>query len=114
MLIMTESFPRQEARTRRFTLGVPRTESSAWNGQSRRGKKVRDTLGKDLDHTAGKVKVLNDGITMAGKSGRIPITISNGLAHGTVTVKLHAYSKNDTLLRVNGRYWDDLNGKIAA
>ena len=84
-----------------FTLGIPRTESSAWNGQSRRGKKVRDTLGKDLDHTAGKVKVLNDGITMAGKSGRIPITISNGLSHGTVTVKLHAYSKNDTLLRVN-------------
>src|SRR6478736_2813630 len=25
MLIMTESFPRQEARTRRFTLGVPRS-----------------------------------------------------------------------------------------
>src|ERR1700746_1783368 len=24
MLLMTESFPRQEARTRRFTLGVPR------------------------------------------------------------------------------------------
>jgi hypothetical protein len=84
-----------------FTLGIPRAESSAWNGQSRRGKKVRDTLSKNLDHDAGKIKILNDGITMAGKSGRIPITISNGLSRGTVTVKLHAYSQNDTRLRVN-------------
>jgi hypothetical protein len=84
-----------------FTLGIPRAESSAWNGQSRRGKKVRDTLSKNLDHDAGKIKILNDGITMAGKSGRIPITISNGLTRGTVTVTLHAYSQNDTRLRVN-------------
>lgn len=84
-----------------FTLGIPRTESSAWNGQSRRGKKVRDTLKSELDHDAGKIKVLNDGITMAGKSGRIPITISNGLERGTVSVTLHAYSQNDTRLRVN-------------
>jgi hypothetical protein len=84
-----------------FTLGIPRTESSAWNGQSRRGKKLRDTLSKNLDHDAGRIKVLNDGITMAGKSGRIPITISNGLQRGTVTVRLHAYSQNNTRLRVN-------------
>jgi Family of unknown function (DUF6049) len=84
-----------------FTLGIARTESSAWNGQSRRGKLVRDTLQDDLDHAASRIKVLNDGITMAGRSGRIPITISNGLTHGTVRVKLHAYSQNNTRLRVN-------------
>jgi hypothetical protein len=84
-----------------FTLGVARTESSAWNGQSRRGKALRDTLDKALTHAAGRIKVLNDGITMAGRSGRIPITISNGLDRGTVRVTLHAYSQNDTRLRVN-------------
>jgi hypothetical protein len=84
-----------------FTLGVPRIESSAWNGQSRYGKDLKHTLEAELDHAAGKIKVLNDGITMAGKSGRIPITISNGLDHGTVVVKLHAYSQNTTRLRVN-------------
>jgi hypothetical protein len=86
-----------------FTLGIARTESSAWNGQSRRGKLVRDTLKRQLDRSAAKIKVLNDGITvtMAGRSGRIPITISNGLDRGTVTVRLHAYSQNTTRLRVN-------------
>jgi hypothetical protein len=84
-----------------FTLGIARTESSAWNGQSRRGKLVRDTLKDELEKSAGRIKVLNDGITMAGKSGRIPITISNGLSHGTVRVTLHAYSQNPTRLRVN-------------
>jgi hypothetical protein len=84
-----------------YTLGIARSESSAWNGQSRRGKLVRDTLKDELEKSAGRIKVLNDGITMAGKSGRIPITISNGLSHGTVRVTLHAYSQNPTRLRVN-------------
>jgi hypothetical protein len=84
-----------------FTVGIARTESSAWNGQSRRGKLVRDTLKDELEKSAGRIKVLNDGITMAGKSGRIPITISNGLSRGTVRVTLHAYSQNPTRLRVN-------------
>jgi hypothetical protein len=84
-----------------FTLGVPRAESSAWSGQSVRGKAMRHTLELQLGHTAAKVKVLNDGITLAGKSGRIPITISNGLDRGTVKVWLHAYSQNKTRLRVD-------------
>jgi hypothetical protein len=84
-----------------FTLGIARMESSAWNGQSRRGNDLRHTLEQELEHSAGKIKVLNDGITMAGKSGRIPITISNGLDHGTVRVMLHVYSQNKTRLRVD-------------
>ncbi|WP_285628929.1 DUF6049 family protein [Actinoallomurus iriomotensis] len=84
-----------------FTLGVARTESSAWNGQSRRGARLRDTLTDELDRDIGKIKVLNDGITMAGKSGRTAITISNGLDHGTVVVRLRAYSQNKTRLRVD-------------
>jgi uncharacterized protein DUF6049 len=84
-----------------YTLGIARMESSAWNGQSRRGNDLRRTLDSELDDDAGKIKVLNDGYTMAGKSGRITITISNGLRHGTVRVRLHAYSQNDTRLRVD-------------
>jgi hypothetical protein len=84
-----------------FTLGIARTESSAWHGQSRRGKLVRDTLKDELEKSSGRIKVLNDSITMAGTSGRIPITISNGLSRGTVRVILHAYSQNPTRLDVN-------------
>ncbi|HZE32525.1 MAG TPA: DUF6049 family protein [Actinoallomurus sp.] len=84
-----------------FTLGIARTESSAWHGQSRRGKLVRDTLKDELEKSSGRIKVLNDGITMAGKSGPVPITISNGLDRGTVRVTLHAYSQNPTRLSVN-------------
>jgi hypothetical protein len=84
-----------------FTLSLPRAESSAWNGQAGRGKSLLRAIERRLDDTTGKIKVLNDGITMAGKSGRIPITISNELDRGTVVVTLHAYSKNEPLLRVN-------------
>jgi hypothetical protein len=83
-----------------FTLGVPRAESSAWNGQPGRAKLMRRTLELNLERAAAKVKVLNDRISLAGKSGRIPITISNGLDQGTVKVRLHAYSQNRTRLRV--------------
>jgi hypothetical protein len=84
-----------------FTLGIPRAESSAWNGQSSRGKSQRRTLELQLDHSVAQIKVLNDDIRMAGRSGRTPITISNGLTRGTVIVTLHAYSQNNTRLRVN-------------
>jgi Family of unknown function (DUF6049) len=85
-----------------FTLGPARAESSAWVGQPRRGRALRKALDSELSRAAGKIKVLNDGITMAGKSARIPITISNGLARGTVAVRLRASSQNDTRLRVEG------------
>lgn len=84
-----------------FTLGVARSESSAWDDQSARGKLVRHTLELQLDHAAAEIKLLNDSVTMAGRSGSIPITISNGLDHGTVRVKLHVYSQNETRLRVD-------------
>jgi hypothetical protein len=75
-----------------FTLGIARAESSAWNGQSRRGKALRLALDDQLGHTASKIQILNDTITMAGKSGRTAITISNGLDRGTVEVRLHIHS----------------------
>lgn len=85
-----------------FTLGPARIDSSAWVGQTDRGRALRKTLETELNTATGKIKVLNDGITMAGKSARIPITISNGLEHGTVQVRLHAASQNAARLRVEG------------
>lgn len=83
-----------------FTLGVPRMESSAWADQTRAGATLRQTLDDELTQAAGKIRVLNDSYTLAGRSARIPITVSNGLSHGTVQVKVHAYSQNETRLRV--------------
>jgi Family of unknown function (DUF6049) len=85
-----------------FTLGVPRMESSAWADQPRAGAALRETLNDDLSKAAGQIRVINDRITLAGKSGSVPVTIYNRLKQGTVQVRLHAYSQNDTRLRVEG------------
>lgn len=85
-----------------FPLGVSRIESSAWNGHSRRATALRKELDVELGQKTKLVHILNDAdVTMAGKSARIPITISNGLEKGTVNVRLHVYSQNNTRLRVD-------------
>ncbi|MEV5711452.1 DUF6049 family protein [Actinoallomurus sp. NPDC052274] len=86
-----------------FTLGVARAESSAWADQTRSGLRLRQTLETQLRAAQGKIKVLkNDHFDLAGKSGQVPITVSNGLEHGTVKIKLRAVSQNDTRLHVEG------------
>jgi hypothetical protein len=85
-----------------FTNGVARVESSAWSDQTPSGSRLRQTLDNELRTAQGKIRVLNDRWDLAGKSGQVPITISNKLEHGTVKVKLHAYSQNDTRLHVEG------------
>lgn len=84
-----------------YSLGVPRVESSAWDGRSTRGKALRQRLDAALEKDVAKVRVLNDGITLVGKSARIPITISNDLSDKTIVVTLHAYSSNETRLRID-------------
>jgi hypothetical protein len=85
-----------------FALGVPRAESSAWSGRSWRATALRQTLNTEFGQATAKVRVLNHGITMAGKSAPVTLTIANGLSSGQVKVRLHAYSQNDTRLRVQG------------
>ncbi|GAA4618056.1 DUF6049 family protein [Actinoallomurus liliacearum] len=85
-----------------FTLGVARAESSAWADQTRSGLRLRQTLESRLRAAQDKIKVLNDHFDLAGKSGQVPITVSNGLEHGTVKIKLRAVSQNDTRLHVEG------------
>ncbi|GAB3957520.1 DUF6049 family protein [Actinoallomurus acanthiterrae] len=85
-----------------FTLGVTRLESSAWNDQTRAGSKLRQTLDNELRSAQSKIRVLKPSLDLAGKSGQVPITVSNELEHGTIKVRLRATSQNAARLRVEG------------
>ncbi|WP_433178892.1 DUF6049 family protein [Actinoallomurus sp. CA-150999] len=91
-----------EPPTSGFTLGVTRLESSAWNDQTRAGSKLRQTLDNELRSAQSKIKVLKPSLDLAGKSGQVPITVSNELEHGTVKIRLRATSQNPARLRVEG------------
>ncbi|MEV0400633.1 DUF6049 family protein [Actinoallomurus sp. NPDC050550] len=91
-----------EPPTSGFTLGVSRLESSAWNDQTRAGSKLRQTLDNELRSAQSKIKVLKPSLDLAGKSGQVPITVSNELEHGTVKIRLRATSQNAARLRVEG------------
>jgi hypothetical protein len=92
-----------EPPTTDFPLGVYRLESSAWSARVRRGAALRTTLGDELTGATAKIHVLNDGdVTMAGRTARMPITISNGLDKGMVKVRLRVSSQNEPRLRVVG------------
>ncbi|GAA0347480.1 DUF6049 family protein [Actinoallomurus spadix] len=85
-----------------FTLGALRLESSAWGDQTRTGLRLRQTMESRLSTAQNKIKVLNDHFDLAGKSGQVPITVSNELEQGTVKIRLRAVSQNDTRLHVEG------------
>jgi hypothetical protein len=73
---------------------VAATESSAWRGggaPAAQGQQLADDLTEYLNHAQSSVKVLaSPGITMAGSSGVLPVTIQNGLLRQRVQVKLAA------------------------
>jgi dipeptidyl-peptidase-4 len=77
MLIMTESFPRQEARTRRFTLGVPRSFRVSPDGA--RVAYLRTNSGGDpvtclwtLDVETGAERLAADPRTLGGDERDLP------------------------------------------
>ena len=77
MLIMTESFPRQEARTRRFTLGVPRSFRISPDGA--RVAYLRTKGGGDpvtclwtLDVETGAERLVADPRTLGGDERDLP------------------------------------------
>src|SRR6266568_6303493 len=77
MLIMTESFPRQEARTRRFTLGVPRSFRISPDGS--RVAYLRTKGGGDpvtclwtLDVGTGAERLVADPRTLGGDERDLP------------------------------------------
>jgi dipeptidyl-peptidase 4 len=78
MLIMTESFPRQEARTRRFTLGVPRSFRISPDGA--RVAYLRTKGGGDpvtclwtLDVETGAERLAADPRTLGGDERNLPL-----------------------------------------
>lgn len=89
-----------------FQLSPARLESSAWHGQSRHAVQLRGTVQSELNSAIGKVTVIrkpNNTANLAGKSARIPLTVSNELGSGTVKVRLNVSAENPARLRV-GHY----------
>jgi Family of unknown function (DUF6049) len=77
-----------------FQLGIPRSESSAWRSDTQSGVALRRQLSDQLTAEGRKVMVLDTQVSLAGRTGQIPLTIRNGLSQGTVTVELKVVANN--------------------
>ncbi len=78
-------------------------ESSAWRGGRKQAAIREDLLSRVLDYVAAqgnKVAIIDSGhITLGGSSGKVPVSISNGLSQ-TVRVRLHASVPGDGRLGI--------------
>ncbi len=71
-----------------FGAALLRTESVAWRAEASTGQALLETVKRQLASQTGQVRILSHGtITLSGGSGRVPITIANGL-NQTVRVRL--------------------------
>ncbi|MEW2356114.1 DUF6049 family protein [Spirillospora sp. NPDC029432] len=91
--------------TMNYRRAVLRAESSAWRGKSRYRQAVaaRGSLDDRLDADMGRVTVIppeKDRVSLAGDSGKFPITIVNGLPNQTIEVRLEVVSENTARLQV--------------
>lgn len=92
-----------------YEKAVLRLESSSWRGNSttaRRARSVRDELSGRLTDEIDKVHlVLNRSrtIPLAGRTGRIPISVTNKLPDQSVSLQLKVTSRNRQRLQI-GRY----------
>lgn len=95
------SFPYEKA--------VLRLESASWRGssaQARRARSVRDEFRRQLESEINKVHVaINDRgpVQLAGRTGRLPISVINELPDKTVSLRIKVTSQNSQRLQI-GRY----------
>ncbi|MFC0040579.1 DUF6049 family protein [Actinomadura rayongensis] len=89
-----------------YDRSVLRAESAAWRGRQARAKRARDALSGELDRTLTKVRVLNDRVSLAGRSGHILITVVNELPDQRVRVVMDVSSLNRAKLQI-GRIDDN-------
>jgi len=69
-----------------FSQALLRASSSAWRTQPAVGIELLESIRADIAQQTGRVRVLSDGtVTLSGDSGKVPVTIENGLDR-TVTV----------------------------
>ncbi|WP_242882943.1 DUF6049 family protein [Actinomadura litoris] len=80
-----------------------RAESTSWRSHGERAKRARDELSDELAREMDKVRIVTNGkrrASMAGSSGRFPVTVENKLRGQRVKVRLSATSANSAKLRL--------------
>nr|BFE32118.1 hypothetical protein GCM10010200_043690 [Actinomadura rugatobispora] len=94
-----------------YRRAVLRMESTAWRGRNyRRAVEARRVLSERLDDDMGRVRVLigpAQRVTLAGNSGRIPLTIANELSNQTIRVRLEAVPEKPAQLQI-GKFDDEV------
>ena len=99
--------------TMNYTRAVLRMESSYWRGSARHKRRAvatRQALADRIARDMGRVRIItsqNSRVSLAGSSGRIPITIVNDLPDQTIRVRLVVVPENTTRLQV-GRVEDEV------
>ncbi|MFI0356577.1 DUF6049 family protein [Actinomadura sp. 9N407] len=93
-----------------YRRAVLRMESSAWRGKSRYRRAVlaRQSLDERLKDDMGRVRIIigdTKRVTLAGSSGRIPITVANDLPNQSIQVRLEVVPENTARLQI-GRLED--------
>ncbi|WP_267898967.1 DUF6049 family protein [Thermomonospora amylolytica] len=91
-----------------YERAVLRTVSGSWRGggtRARRARAARDLFGDLLDKEIDKVRVSRRGDTvqLAGRTGRVPFTITNGLPDRTVRLQVKITSRIPARLQI-GEY----------
>jgi hypothetical protein len=86
--------------------GVAATESSAWRGSRAAGQQGMNMLGRVAGYLSAenrKVQIIHNsaGVTLAGSSGQVPVSIANGLPQ-SIQVRLQVTRPADSRLTVTG------------
>jgi len=83
-----------------YTRALFRAESTLWRTERPQGLRYINAVNRAIDAQAGAVRVVQSGaVTLAARSGKIPVTVENGMAQ-TVTVGLTVAADPDVRLRV--------------
>ncbi|GAA3962523.1 DUF6049 family protein [Actinomadura viridis] len=91
--------------TMTYRRAVLRMESTAWRGRTRYKRAVlaRQELRERLQDDMGQVRIItteNQRVSLAGSSGRIPITVVNDLPDQTIEVRLEVVPENTARLQI--------------
>ncbi|GAA2443275.1 DUF6049 family protein [Actinomadura vinacea] len=93
--------------TMTYRRAVLRMESTAWRGRNyKRAVMARQALSERLDSDIGKVRIITTGnsrVSLAGSSGRIPITVVNDLPNQAIRVRLEVVPENSARLQIGRR-----------
>ncbi len=83
-----------------YTRALLRSESTLWRSERPQGLRYIHAVGRTIGAEVASVRVVQSGaLTLAARSGKIPVTVENGLGQ-TVTVSLQVTANPDVRLTV--------------